>query len=225
MAKCTSPLRRYGDLLVHWQIEAALLEEARTQKSLIGNKDDSFLPFSKAALDAILPVLDAREREIRRSKYDSTQHWLCHYLVRAWRFQQAELPKMFTFVVRRTFAHFRSVKGFIVEFGADAELVLPEEMDFEDVIPGERYVAKLVDVNVYRRSITVEAVRRIEPGDAALESVTLDDTPKIVASEANDPSHTAGRLSKDTGETVSGISGPEAIISEAASVAQCFRGC
>ncbi|AEO65849.1 uncharacterized protein THITE_2113379 [Thermothielavioides terrestris NRRL 8126] len=36
--KVTSPLRRYPDLLVHWQIEAALLEEHRRGESLVVRK-------------------------------------------------------------------------------------------------------------------------------------------------------------------------------------------
>ena len=46
--RCTSPLRRFGDLLAHWQIEAALLEEHRLGHSLVGNTREDFLPFSKA---------------------------------------------------------------------------------------------------------------------------------------------------------------------------------
>ena len=33
--KVTSPLRRYGDMILHWQIEAALREEARTGRNLV----------------------------------------------------------------------------------------------------------------------------------------------------------------------------------------------
>ncbi|KAL9121297.1 MAG: hypothetical protein Q9187_002152, partial [Circinaria calcarea] len=35
--KVTSPLRRYGDMLAHWQIEAAIRQEASTGTSLVGS--------------------------------------------------------------------------------------------------------------------------------------------------------------------------------------------
>ncbi|KAL1842556.1 hypothetical protein VTJ49DRAFT_3350 [Mycothermus thermophilus] len=93
--KVTSPLRRYPDLLVHWQIEAAMLEEHKRGQSLVvrpspgreghapaeatttttttnnnnnTKKEDplSFLPFSRKNLeDTILPPLRIRERHSR----------------------------------------------------------------------------------------------------------------------------------------------------------------
>lgn len=48
-ARCTSPLRRYPDLVLQWQVEAGILEEARLGKSLVGNSKQNFLPFRKPA--------------------------------------------------------------------------------------------------------------------------------------------------------------------------------
>jgi hypothetical protein len=66
--RATSPLRRYLDLLAHWQIEAALLEEHRRGTSLVGSnlQDDEarqrqVLPFTARDLDEdVLPMSNAR---------------------------------------------------------------------------------------------------------------------------------------------------------------------
>ncbi|KAL8726495.1 MAG: hypothetical protein Q9181_006032 [Wetmoreana brouardii] len=93
--KVTSPLRRYPDMLAHWQLQAALLHEARYGRgSLIGSTDHSYLPFSHAQLDAILPTIEHRERDLRRVMYKSKKHWICQLLARAFYFKEAELPEL-----------------------------------------------------------------------------------------------------------------------------------
>ncbi|KAL8665628.1 MAG: hypothetical protein Q9202_002132 [Teloschistes flavicans] len=89
----TSPLRRYTDMLVHWQLQAALLYEARHgQGSLIGSRDDSYLPFSRTRLDSLVPNMTVRDRDIRRLKLRSKNHWIHQLLSRAFYFGEAELP-------------------------------------------------------------------------------------------------------------------------------------
>ncbi|KAI9650507.1 3'-5' RNA exonuclease complex component [Ciborinia camelliae] len=160
MAKCTSPLRRYGDLLLHWQIQAALREEARLGHNLIGNMKEDFLPFSKAKLDRIISHLDARERMIKQGNRDSIKHWLCHFLVRAWQFKEASLPPTFRIVVQED-VRFERTWGKLDFFDASANLVGSETFNIEDVKAGEVLEVELEDVNVYSRSITVKAIRRL----------------------------------------------------------------
>ncbi|EAQ92555.1 hypothetical protein CHGG_00790 [Chaetomium globosum CBS 148.51] len=115
--KVTSPLRRYPDLLVHWQIEAALREEHRLGKSLAARKfgADStvnevtappagdktskkealaFLPFSKKQLDeSVLPRLRLRERHGKLiDNVEGNNQWILQALVRAWRFGESSSP-------------------------------------------------------------------------------------------------------------------------------------
>lgn len=118
-AKVTSPLRRYPDLLAHWQIEAALLEEHRRGESLAGasssperssssekpapppegkkkkgGDNKSFLPFSRHHLEEnVLPHLRIRERYGKlRDNTDGSNQWLLQALVRAWRFGEGPGP-------------------------------------------------------------------------------------------------------------------------------------
>lgn len=159
MAKCTSPLRRYGDLLLHWQVQATLREEARLGHDLRGNTKEDFLPFSKVELDRIITHLDARERMIKQGNRNSIRHWLCHFLVRAWRFKEAALPPTFRFTVSQ--ARSDSTWGTLDFFDAYARLVGSETRDIGDVKAGDLFEVELEDVNVYLRSITVKAIRRL----------------------------------------------------------------
>lgn len=120
--KVTSPLRRYADLLAHWQIEAALLEENSRGQSLVvrespgsntqtdapsateptksNNKNKpttrrrDFLPFSKGDLENdVFPRLRIRERHAKLlDNVDGNSQWILQALVRAWHFGDASTP-------------------------------------------------------------------------------------------------------------------------------------
>lgn len=183
--KATSPLRRYGDLIVHWQIHAALLEEKRLGKSLIGNKDDSFLPFPRARLDRMLPMLRMRERQAKLlSNGTGADQWILQALVRAWKFGEAELPETFQFKVGHV-AGRQSIMGRLDWFDRIAFL-RPDAMNnvalMADVKHDDVFEVKLKDVNVHSGLILVEAVKLVASGNAStipadvLESKT---TPEV----------------------------------------------
>ncbi|KAI0019565.1 RNB-domain-containing protein [Xylariomycetidae sp. FL0641] len=164
--KATSPLRRFGDLIVHWQVEAALLEEARRGESLAGRKDQpDFLPFTREELDRMLPLLRVRERQARAlSNGDGADQWILQALVRAWRFGEASLPPTFRFTVQHI-AGRRHVLGRLDWF--DRPALLPIDA-FEgvarmaDVSIGDVFEVKIRDVNVHGKTITVEAVAAVQ---------------------------------------------------------------
>ena len=89
--KVTSPLRRYGDMLTHWQIEACLRVEAEEGRSMVGQTDHlSRLPFSEKRIATVLARLQPREQLIRRAKLSSERFWLAMFLMRSHFF--GELP-------------------------------------------------------------------------------------------------------------------------------------
>ncbi|CAB4406844.1 unnamed protein product [Rhizophagus irregularis] len=67
-SKVTSPLRRYSDLVVHWQIKASLL--------------NGRLPFSKDELVNNIPYITYFEKEIRRSQTKSNKFWILNLIDR-----------------------------------------------------------------------------------------------------------------------------------------------
>ncbi|OTA64504.1 RNB-domain-containing protein [Hypoxylon sp. EC38] len=163
--KATSPLRRFSDLIVHWQIEAALREERRRGASLVGNKDDSFLPFSREQLDRMLPMIRVREKQARAlTSGDGGDQWILQALVRAWRFGEAEIPETFRFRVVHVHGK-RSAMGRLDWFERPALLrvdALNNVLKMADIRVGDVYEVKLRNVNVHANQILVEALRILE---------------------------------------------------------------
>jgi hypothetical protein len=188
--KVTSPLRRYPDLIVHWQIEAALLEEERRGQSLVvrkspgsgpGGKETGppanstakkelrrYLPFSKRDLELdIFPRLRVREKHGRLlDNIDGNSQWILQALVRAWCFGEGSspLPKTFLFRVSDVVPR-RALKGQIDWFDRPASVEL-EDMNnvvrIADVKPGDAFKVELADVNVYMNKIRVRLLEKIE---------------------------------------------------------------
>jgi hypothetical protein len=158
IAKCTSPLRRFPDFLVHAQIGAALREEARTGKSLEGNTSEDFLPYSSEAISALLPQIDTRERSMKKAERDAKQSWLAHFLLRAWRFKEAELPPL-TFTVKSTNEYKGIMDGTLNEFLAGARCQIPDWLKSDDVKDGDTFGVEIADINTYVGRIDLKALR------------------------------------------------------------------
>ena len=186
--KATSPLRRYCDLLVHWQIEGALLEEHRRGQSLapkrhkgsaLGDKDGArashsekqsaglaFLPFSNNDLEErVLPILRVREQYAKLlDKIEGPDEWMLQALVRAWRFGQAsqKLPKTFRYTVSDVVPKML-VKGTIDWFDCFA-IMDPEDLNGVARLPeikiGDVFMVELADINVYARKVMVRAIEK-----------------------------------------------------------------
>lgn len=163
-AKCTSPLRRYGDLLLHWQVEAALLEEARTGKSLVGSTREDYLPFSKKAVDDILPTIDGRERLIRSADRDARTRWIIRFIHRAWEFKEYPLPETFECEVQRwrSGLNGRTVVNVLIRFlGVEAEFDLPEWAKERELKSKDVFLCEFEDMNVYLKRLVVKPLKRV----------------------------------------------------------------
>jgi hypothetical protein len=98
--KTTSPLRRYGDMIAHWQAEAALREEARSgHASLLTSKRHDYLPFTRPQMDNIISRLHPRERLLATSKQRSLRHWISHWFFRAHYFKEYPLPETLKVII------------------------------------------------------------------------------------------------------------------------------
>ncbi|RDL36802.1 uncharacterized protein BP5553_06154 [Venustampulla echinocandica] len=158
ISRCTSPLRRFTDLLVHWQIEAALREEHRLGHSLIGNTKDNFLPFTKEKLDALLPRIDTRERNLKMIENDARKAWFAQFLVRAWHFKEAEIPSPLTVAVRKISESKTFAFGFIDEFLAPVRFDMPNWPDA--IQPGDLLEAEIENINTASGQVAVKILRR-----------------------------------------------------------------
>jgi hypothetical protein len=168
VARCTSPLRRYPDLLLHWQVEAAILEEARLGQSLVGNTRDDFLPFTKAQLDALLPHIDGRERLIQYGQRASDKHWVLQLMIRAWLFGQEAIPRSFSFVVVNTMhdkADSFGVAGVLGHFGQAGLCTCPDWTIFGEVQLGDIFEVELTEVNTYLSHVQLRPLRRLNASE------------------------------------------------------------
>lgn len=160
--KCTSPLRRFGDLLLHWQVEAALLEESRTGKSLVGNRREDFLPFTKQYIDGLIPRVEYKEKSLRLTTIASLRIWLIQLLLRAWEVGEAKLPEIFRFEAVSVTEDGRVSGNIPALDGFKAVVLTNPSFPAESVNAGDIFEVKLVDLNSYSRHALFEPVERAE---------------------------------------------------------------
>jgi hypothetical protein len=162
MVRCTSPLRRFGDILTQWQIEAALLEEDRLGQSLVGNTREDFLPFSKSRIDALLPRLALRERLFVKGKQNSERAWTLQFLVRAWHFKQAEIPSPLNVSIRSVNPDSRLCGGVLEELMLGVQMTIPEDMPASEIKINDRFEVEITDIDIWARKVICDCIRRIE---------------------------------------------------------------
>ena len=159
--KVTSPLRRFSDMMTHWQIEAAIRYEARTGEKLDAAQLDtsqSGLPFSQRQMQDSIVTLQPKEKIIKQVKRSSSLYWLHLALMRAFHYKEAELPPTFKCWIN----HVPLVKnpsnlaavGNIAELGLQVKLT-----QGVDARLGDEWEVALDSVDYFRGKIFVKPVR------------------------------------------------------------------
>ncbi|OCK97914.1 RNB-domain-containing protein [Cenococcum geophilum 1.58] len=160
-AKVTSPLRRYGDMVTHWQIESALREEAVTGRSLVGSKESKYLAFQTPKMIKIMTTLIPRERLISKVKFNSTRFWQAQFFHRAHSFNELSLPETIKVIVTRVyndqFWHSTISTDWSVEFNME----LPETLGLPAAKVGDCWETRLVRVHLYYQYKQVVPIRLI----------------------------------------------------------------
>lgn len=160
--KTTSPLRRYTDMITHWQIEATLRHEARLGRSLVGQTEHlSALPFSNIRLSTIMNRLVPRERLITRSKMSSLSFWYAMFAYRAMICNELPMKRVFNIIIVSIpkFNRIQWCSGLHMDYGLRVHVVrdqYPEEPQLGDV-----WEYELQEVNVYNRVILGRLLRLI----------------------------------------------------------------
>lgn len=170
--KVTSPLRRYGDMILHWQIEAALREEARTGKTLITsgatlsgttpNRD--FLPFSASNLQTIMTGLHPREGMITRAKNYAEAFWQNMLLFRAHHYGEAKLPfeTCRVYLPSKPWAMKQNVYAIIEDINMPCEMLPPEKAaGMPEPQAGDSWECTLESVNVFARMPLLKPFRLV----------------------------------------------------------------
>jgi hypothetical protein len=157
--KVTSPLRRFSDMIAHWQIEAAVRHEARTgqkiNSALLANAQRPILPFSQRQMQESIITLSPRERIIAQAKRGSVHHWALQAFMRALYFKEAPLPETFTCWIRTVDMDKYNV-GVLTDLSMKVIVENVPGMTFQI---GDEFEVKLARVDLFYDSLFVTPIR------------------------------------------------------------------
>lgn len=161
--RVTSPLRRYGDLLNHWQIEAAIRQESATGSSLIGGTDENCLPFSFSRIKAMGPRILHYERLLRMLGTRSESHWTLQLLFRAFYFNEATLPLTLNVFILSTQTGNQALRfAWSIEIGFICDVPENEATSKQGgVFQGDIWEAKIKEIDCYDRRVRMEPIRLV----------------------------------------------------------------
>lgn len=170
-AKITSPLRRYIDLFSHWQIDAAVRHEADTGKSLAGNTDDTFLPFSLAETREKVGEMSIKAADHLRIEKSTRRHWVLQWFYRAYYYKQAPLPEKFhIYIIQVNYQTFFA-QAMIVELGLQTLVQTEEMLKVEGGLrEGDTWEAEVEVVDLYSLIIGMKPVRLVEKSPFEFQS-------------------------------------------------------
>ncbi|KAF2186431.1 RNB-domain-containing protein, partial [Zopfia rhizophila CBS 207.26] len=161
--RVTSPLRRFSDMISHWQIEAALRHEARTGKKFgpgdLENSVRPVLPFSQQQLQESIITLTPRERLISKTKISGNQFWATQAFMRAVLYNEAEVPKTFRVWIRRLREGFQAAQAMMTDWCLMVNVTKVSGMDF---VVGDEWEVEIQSINTFRRSVHMYPIRLIQ---------------------------------------------------------------
>lgn len=162
-AKVTSPLRRYTDLVSHWQIDAVLRAEAASGQEMKHASARDVLPFSKPDLDRLIDISSARARRQFHFSFLEHRHWIFQLIRRAVYHEPTQLPKPLLCVMNSTKAEkSTNLRGRLQYFDI-AVLVLVDgsEEDGQIVLPGELWEVEFGRIDTVNMRMFVKPIRRV----------------------------------------------------------------
>ncbi|KAL4948245.1 hypothetical protein BDW69DRAFT_176870 [Aspergillus filifer] len=168
--KATSPLRRYTDLIAHYQIEAALRFEHEHNRRINASSepDASVLPFTHESVEEYISRSRWKRTRLQNIDRGSKQYWACMLLFRAFYFAECELPETFECLLHKSYSqtvlagatHDNGYMGVINSLGVRCSIALPPEImdvDIFDIVE-----AKITGVDLGRTLVIMEATRVVE---------------------------------------------------------------
>ncbi|KAF2748515.1 RNB-domain-containing protein [Sporormia fimetaria CBS 119925] len=160
-AKVTSPLRRFSDMVAHWQIEAALRYEAEMGRRFLleegASTQTQVLPFTAAQMQESLITFSAREKIINNANRDAAQHWSVLAFMRAHHYKEAKLPDTFKVWVRAIYKTDTKVAlAAMTDYDAPVWLVNRDGLDMK---AGDEWEASIISCDVFGRKIFMEPQR------------------------------------------------------------------
>lgn len=166
--KATSPLRRYVDLLAHYQIEAALRYENIHGTPLNAQENASVVPFAKSEVDKHIERFNWQRIRLKQCAMSSEQFWACLFLFRAFYFNECVLPETHHCLLHNSYTNTAlaassvgdGYAGLLLPFGVRCQVILPPSMIDVDIMSVVE--AKIVSVDMSRTMVLLEAVRLVK---------------------------------------------------------------
>ncbi|KAL1855069.1 3'-5' RNA exonuclease complex component [Paecilomyces lecythidis] len=166
--KTTSPLRRYVDLLAHYQIEAALRYENAHGTPLNFQEHASVVPFQKLEVDKYIERASWQRIRLKQCSMSSEQFWACLFLFRAFYFNECVLPETHHCLLHNSYSNTalagssvgEGYAGLLLPFGVRCQVVLPPSMTDVDIM--SEVEARIVSVDMSRNMVLLEAVRLVK---------------------------------------------------------------
>ncbi|KAK8193856.1 uncharacterized protein BKA78DRAFT_312988 [Phyllosticta capitalensis] len=161
--KATSPLRRYGDMMVHWQIEAALRHEANGTDLTAPSEEKRKFAFDEAYVASVLTRMSPRERLITKTKRLANSLWVAHTFQRGLH-GEWDVPRVVRGMVYNM-GHPKSSYVSIVwpDYSLELQMDLPALNGIEEEVRlGDVWEVEIRDVNMFSRRIETRPLRLID---------------------------------------------------------------
>ncbi|PGH06279.1 hypothetical protein GX51_02476 [Blastomyces parvus] len=175
--RCTSPLRRYTDLIAHWQIEAILRHQANEPSPSPSQVVMENLPFKTPDIEKYIARADWQNRLKDRAQNRARDFWICQALFRSFYFNAAKLPPTFQCIIQGE--NFDAA----YEFGADSDEYYGrlQPFDLQCIVNldktaqrmqiGDLVDVELVSIDMYTLRVTTKFARHVKrPENGALAS-------------------------------------------------------
>jgi hypothetical protein len=140
--KGTSPLRRYADMVVHWNLQAHLLGEP--------------LPFGKNELATLLPTLDLKERMANYGMNETTRFWSTaaySQLLSTPGEVKRQVPKKLTMTLTEIKTWPNPSVGFVHELAVMAKVSLGSIKEANAVTNGDKIAVSMVEARMGERVV------------------------------------------------------------------------
>ena len=157
--KSTSPLRRFSDLMTHYQIEAVL-------------RGESQFAYPETSVEKYIQHMRFRKSRIDRCASSSTQFWACQLLFRAFYFDEYPLPAEFICILHHRYSETilaamgfdlgkmnNAFSGVMTALGVKCQVLVPDALLGVDVFSVVR--ARIRSVDMARLLVVLEATELV----------------------------------------------------------------
>ena len=161
--RVTSPLRRYAEMVAHWQIESALRYEHATGKSLVGCENpEPHLVFTREEIESLFVRLLETEVITGFATRNTHLSWISMFFFRAHYHGEGNLPPTLKVFITHVDTRKRRI-GTLEMLNTDVRVVESEVSNAEGGLQiGDWWECKIATVDTYLNKIDMDPVRLVK---------------------------------------------------------------